>query len=202
MTYPPLPEWEQVRKPKKMAEWWDNFESTIIDFGEEEGHKTTNKYANLKGPEAILRCLQEAKTPLRFRRIVNLLDRQETSVAGWLRRLLETGKITYEDHSDNVRYWRLLRPGETPRSLDSVRYGPIQRQLIAVLKPNPGRWFSPQELQQLLGLSRIGKVTQSLQSLVRTGDIEAQRNPDHRHGFPYRHPYRYRWPAAEAVVSG
>ena len=185
-----------------MAEWWNNFESTIIDFGEEEGHKTTNKYANLKGPEAILRCLQEAKTPLRFRQIVNLLDRQETSIAGWLRRLLETGKITYEDHSDNVRYWRLLRPGETPRSLDSVRYGPIQRQLIAVLKPNPGRWFSPQELQRLLGLSRIGKVTQSLQSLVRTGDIEAQRNPDHRHGFPYRHPYRYRWPAAEAVVSG
>lgn len=197
MTYPPLPEWEQVRRPKELPEWWDKIETVPIESEAERIKKSANKYAEMHGMEAIVCCLREAKKPLRFREIFDALGKKETSVAGWLHRLLGNGVVAHEER-ERVRYWRLLEPGGTPPVLDGkVHYGPIQRHLIALLKANPERWFSPQELQPALGISRISKVIQSLQSLVRTGEIEARLVPDLALIHPRRHPYRYRWPAPE-----
>lgn len=197
MSYPPLPEWEQVRIPKKLPKWWTEIEAIPIESEAEITKKSANKYAAMPGMEAILCCLQEANKPLKFRHIVNALGKKETSVAGWLHRLQGNGVVTYEER-DRVRYWRLLKPGEIRPSLDSkIHYGPIQRHLITVLKANPERWFSPKELQALLGISHINKVIQSLQSLVRTGEVEARREPDRPLIHPRRHPYCYHWPTTE-----
>lgn len=195
MAYPPLPEWEQVRKPKKLPKWWNEIGTVTIESEAERTEKSANKYAGMPGMEAIICCLREAKNPLRFREIFNALGKKETSVAGWLHRLQGNGVVTHEER-ERVRYWRLLKPGEIRPALDSkIHYGPIQRHLITVLKAHPERWFTPQELQPMLGLSRISKVIQSLQSLVRTGEIEVQREPDRPLIHPRRHPYRYRWSA-------
>lgn len=193
MAYAPLPEWEQVRKPKRMPKWWDEFES-IQKAEAEKSREVTNRYDGLPGLQAVLCCLREANKPLQFRQIVKALDRKETSVAGWLHRLLESGNVIYEEH-DRIRWWR-LSSGEPTRSSDgTVHYGPIQRKILTLLRINPERWFTPQELQPLLGLSRVSRIIQSLRSLVRTGEVEQQFNATITP--PRRHPYRYRWSEAK-----
>lgn len=197
MTYPPLPEWEQVRQPKELPKWWTEIEAVPIESEAERTKKSANKYAGMPGMEAILCCLQEANKPLRFREIYAALGKKENSVAGWLYRLQGNGVVAYEER-DRVRYWRLLKPGETPAALDSkLHYGPIQWRLLTVLKAHPERWFTPHDLRPMLGISRISKVIQSLQSLVRTGEIEARQEPDKILIHPRRHPYHYRWSPSE-----
>lgn len=193
MAYDPLPDWEQVRKPKELPKWWYEIESASVKPEAERIKKATNKYAGLPGLQAVLCCLKDAKSTLRFRQIVNTLDRQESSVASWLHRLQENGRVTYEMH-DNSRYWRLSRPGETSQPLtNTFRHGPIQRQILALLKPNQERWFSPSELLPLLGIRRVNKIIQSLQSLAHTGELVQRLDPARCNSDTRRHPYQYRW---------
>lgn len=193
MSYDPLPEWEQIRKPKELPFWWDNIESVPIAKAAQKGPR---EYQGMTGMEMILCCL--SKHPrLSCSQLKTHIGYNRSSIMDWLNKLLQQGKVTYEVRSHN-RFWRLAHPDEPQPVLSTQeRTGTMQKRLLRHFWQQPDRWFSPHELQQLLKDDRIEKLIKSLHSLYLAGKIERCLDP-----APHRHPYQYRGRRQPAPVAG
>lgn len=177
MLYDPLPEWEQVRKPKELPFWWDNMESVPIAKAAKKGPK---EYREMPGMEAILHCLERHS------------------------RLSGTQLQIHIGHNYEVRghnrFWRLAQPDE-PQPVPFIHAtegtGTMQKRLLRHFGQHPDGWFSPNELRQALKNDRIEKLIKCLHNLYLAGKIERRLDL-----APRRHPYQYRGLLQQTPVAG
>lgn len=186
MAYPPLPEDERIRTPKPLPRWYHNIDA--VPLGPASEAAGDPGIANM---HAIVACLEATAEPLCCRQIVERIGQSEARVGGWLMRLWERGKITYELQGAK-KFWRLRQPEEAITAPSATRSRPIQEQILRLLAASPTRWVTPRELQPLLGLERINQVVQSLESLWRAGEVERGPTATAYAAGLRRHPYQYR----------
>lgn len=187
MAYPPLPEHERVRKPKPLPNWYNNIEAVALGPASEATPGEPAR-ANMN---TVLHCLEKSPTPLCCRQIVERVGQSEARVGGWLMRLWEKGKITYELQGAK-KFWRLWHPGEVVTAPPPTRPRPVQEQIRTHLAMTPDCWIQPRELQQRLGLTRTNQVVQSLEGLWRVGEVERRPSPTASVAGSRQHPYQYR----------